>query len=223
VVGMLLPRWWGREFFIDQRLPQPFGASFDIGSQTFRAGEILTLVSAPLIFAGLALLLQRTDLGIAIRASAERADRAGLLGIPVRRVQTLVWAIAGLLSFWGLFLHTTIFGIGLAGTMSVQALLFALGALIVGRLDDLPAVATSAIALRILAQGVTRHHPETPGRVYLVLAVVILIALLVRRTSTRRVDQQIASSWQGSGQLRPIPAELRGLRIVRVLGRMLPV
>lgn len=223
VVAALLPRWWGRDIFVDQKLPQPFGATFDVGSQTFRAGEILTLITAPLLLGVLAVILRRTDLGVAVRASAERADRAALLGVPVRRLQTLVWAVAGLLSFWGVFLHTTIFGIGVAGTMSVQALLFALGALVVGRLDDLLAVALSAVALRILAQGVSHHHPATPGRVYLVLAVVVLVALLVRRASTRRADQDSVSNWQDVGQLRPVPAELRDLPLVRNLGRLLPV
>ena len=43
----------------------------------------------------------RTDVGIAIRASAERADRAALLGVPVKRLQTVVWVVAALLAFIG--------------------------------------------------------------------------------------------------------------------------
>lgn len=222
VIGALLPRWWGLEIFADRRLPQPFSTTIEIGSQTFRASEILALVTAPLLLGVLAAVLRRTDLGTVIRASAEDGDRAGLLGIPVGRLRTLVWAIAGLLSFWGVFLHASIFGIGVAGSMSLQALLFALGALVLGRLEHLPAVALSAVALRVLAQGVSHHHPQTPGRIYVVLAVVVLAALLLRRASRRRADQASVGAWGGGLSVRPVPAELRDLSIVRSLGRILP-
>ena len=39
-------------------------------------------------------LLRWTDIGIAIRASAENGERASMLGIPVARVSMVVWAIA---------------------------------------------------------------------------------------------------------------------------------
>ena len=39
-----------------------------------------------------------TDAGRAVRAAAENQDRALLLGVPVRRLQTIVWAVAGALS-----------------------------------------------------------------------------------------------------------------------------
>ena len=38
-----------------------------------------------------------------LRGVEQRIDRAALLGIPVRRLQTLVWAVAATLSFVGLF------------------------------------------------------------------------------------------------------------------------
>jgi branched-subunit amino acid ABC-type transport system permease component len=46
----------------------------------------------------LALFLRYTRIGIALRASAENSDRAALLGIPVKRVQTAAWMLAGLLA-----------------------------------------------------------------------------------------------------------------------------
>lgn len=217
VCGGLLPRWWGRTTFVDQSIPLPFGLHFDIGNQTFRAPEILALVVAPALFIGLAVVLRTTDLGVAVRASAERADRAALLGVPVRRLQTLVWAFAGLLSFVGVFLHASIFGVGGAGALSLQAMLFALGAFVLGRLDHLPAVVASALALRILGQGVADHNPTAPGRVYVVLALAILAVLVLRRASGRRADQDGVASWEDAGKIRPVPAELRDLRPIRVL------
>src|SRR5690606_30943495 len=131
--GVMLPRWWGNEVFDVRTLPDPIPGSFELGRVRFPGSEILALVPAPLLPAALAIVLRRTDLGIAVRASAERSDRAALLGVPVRRLQTLVWATASVLSFVGLFLHASVFGYGGAMTMSPQALVFALTALVLGK------------------------------------------------------------------------------------------
>src|SRR5690606_22133483 len=153
VISALLPRWWGEPVFINQQIPDPFTVEWRIGNQIFRGSEVLALILAPAILAVLGLVLTRTDLGLAIRASAERSDRAAMLGVPVRRLQTVVWATASALSFVGVFLQVSIFGGGTTGaSASIQALTLALAALVLGRLEDLPAITVSAIALRILTQ-----------------------------------------------------------------------
>ena len=164
----------------------------------------------------LATFLRFTDVGIAIRASADRADRAGMLGIPVRRTHTLVWSLAAALSFIGLFLRTLIFGVTNTDSLSVSALAFALAALVLGRLDNLPAVAAAAIALGVVEQGIYWNNPDNPGYVYPVLGVILLVFLLVRRTTTSRKDVDATTSWRASEEIRPVPAELRGLSVVRL-------
>ncbi|MCU1356691.1 MAG: ABC-type branched-chain amino acid transport system, permease component [Acidimicrobiales bacterium] len=216
VCGVLLPRWWGKTLFVDQVIPEPFHAHIEIGSVNFSGHEVLAVIVAPLLLVALTLFLRGTDIGIAVRASAERSDRAALLGVPVRRLQTLVWAVASVLSFVGVFLYAGIFGYSGAGTLSPQALIFALGALVLGRMDHLPAICASAVALRILEQGVLANNPSSPGRTYLVLAGVLLVTLSLRRASTRRSDTDTSSSWTAAEEVRPIPAELRDLGIVRL-------
>lgn len=227
VCSALLPRWWGQPVFLRERIPDPFDVEFTIGTQTFGGAETLTLIVAPLVLVALALLLTRTDLGLAVRASAERSDRAALLGVPVRRLQTVVWATASVLSFLGVFLQLSIFGGGTASAgTSIQALTLALAAFVLGRLEDLPAITVSAIALRLLTQGVTVNNPMSPLRVYLVVALVIMVVLLLRRASSVRVDGDTASSWHDAGEVRPIPIELRHLpavRIAHVVGPLLVV
>ncbi len=222
VCGLLLPRWWGDDTFTGQVIPDPFTAKVAIGSQTFRGSEVLAFILAPLLLGGLALFLRGTDLGVAVRASAERADRAALLGIPVRRLQTLVWAVAGGLAYVGLFLQSSIFGVGGFGGLSPQALVFALGALVLGRLDHLPAIAVSAIALRILGQGVDANNPNAPGRTYVVLAAVLLISLVFRRSASNRREAE-GTFWTAAGVVRALPAELRGLAPIRVARIALPL
>lgn len=223
VSGILLPRLWGKTIFSDQRIPEPFDVKLEIGSVTFGGSEVLAVIVAPMMLLALAVFLRGTDLGIAVRASAERSDRAALLGVPVRRLQTLVWAVAATLSFVGVFLSAGIFGFAGASTLSPQALVFALGALVLGRMDHLPAVAVSAVALRILEQGVLANNPSSPGRTYVVLAAVLLGALVLRRASTRRSDTDATSSWTAAEEVRPVPAELRTLPVVRLARFALPV
>ena len=51
--------------------------------------DLIALLVAPLAMVLLALFLRRTDIGIAARAAAERADRASLLGVPVHRLDVV--------------------------------------------------------------------------------------------------------------------------------------
>lgn len=223
VAGVLLPRWWGKDIFAGERLPDPFEATVEIGNQTFGGTEVLAVVLAPLLMVALALFLRGTDIGIAVRAAAERSDRAALLGIPVRRLQTLVWMVAAVLSFVGVFLHAGIFGFGGASTLSPQALVFALGALVIGRMDHLPAITASAVALRVLEQGILVNNPSQPGRTYVVLAALLLTVLVVRRVGTRRADTDAVSTWAAAEEVRPVPRELAGLPLVRVMRVALPL
>lgn len=223
VCGLLLPRLWGVDIFTQQSIGDPFDASVTIGVLNFGGSELTAMVVAPLLLAALAVFLRGTDLGVAIRASADRSDRAAMLGVPVRRLQTLVWAIAAALSFVGVFLQVSMFGFSAAGTLSAGAVAFALSALIIGGLEHLPAITATAVALRILDQGVAATYPSDPGRIYLVLGAVLLVVLLARRTSKRRRDTDATSSWHAADEVRPTPAELRSLPIVRWSRALLPV
>ncbi len=222
VCGLLLPRLWGNKIFTNLRIPQPFEAEVEIGSQVFRGADILAMIVAPLVLLGLVAFLRGTDVGVALRASADRSDRAALLGIPVRRLQTLVWGLAAALSFAGLFLQVSMFGYSGAGALSAGALVFALSALLIGRLDNLAAVAASAVALRVLDQGVSAKYPSDVARIYLVLAVVLLVVLALRRVSTRRQDVD-GVTLHAADEVRPVPAELRTVPIVRWLRVVIPV
>ena len=64
---------------------------------------------------GLAAFFRYTDIGIAVRASAENSERASLLGIPVRRVSTIVWILATVLSAVAIFLRTPLIGLPIDG------------------------------------------------------------------------------------------------------------
>src|SRR5690606_37050206 len=73
----------------------PLTLSLDMGVKTLFGDEILIMLVIPPVLLGLAWFLLRTDVGIGVRAAAENEDRALLLGIPIRRLTTIVWMVAG--------------------------------------------------------------------------------------------------------------------------------
>src|SRR5260221_595177 len=81
------------------------------GGLLVNGAYIAVVVVAGATLVGLASLLRFTRIGIAIRACAENADRAALLGIPVQRVTTLVWVLATVLAGVAAFLRGPVVGL----------------------------------------------------------------------------------------------------------------
>ena len=111
--------------------------SFTVEPLRFGGNDVVALIVIPLAFVGLALFL-RTRLGLAMRACADDVDRAALVGIPVRRVHSVVWAIAALLAFLAVFLRAGIVGLSLGTVLGPSLLLPALAAAVIGRMERLP-------------------------------------------------------------------------------------
>src|SRR5207253_943895 len=83
----------------------PVDWKLTVGQVILSANHLIALIVAPLMMVGVALFLARSRYGLAIRASAERGDRAAMLGITVGRLNTEVWAIAASMSFVALFMQ----------------------------------------------------------------------------------------------------------------------
>jgi branched-chain amino acid transport system permease protein len=214
--AVLIPLIWDKRPANNQ-IHFPLTFHFTIEPIVFSADHLVALVVAPLALLGVAAVLRYTSIGVAIRASAESADRASLLGVPVKRLQTVVWSLAALLSFTGVFLQAGIQGLPVITTLNLSVLLAALAALMLGNLVDLPAVVASAVALGLLQQGITWNNPRNPELVEPILAVVIVVCLLARKVSSTRADQDRSSSWNASDEVRPVPHELRSLPEVRAV------
>ncbi|MCX7620471.1 MAG: ABC transporter permease [Acidimicrobiales bacterium] len=183
--------------------------SFEIPPIVYRVDHLVAIVVAPIMLAAIAVFLRYTNVGIAIRASAERADRASLLGVPVKRLQTVVWVIATILSFVGVFLRASVLGLPVVSTPSYVALLLAIAALMLGKLTELPTIGAAAVALGILEQAVVWNNSESPELFQPILALVIVVGLLVRKTGQSRTEHDTVSTWQSVDEVRPVPKELR--------------
>lgn len=222
--SLMLPRLWGEDA-LNSRIDAPLGWTSEVAPFTFDGDYLVAWLLAPLAMLLVAAFLRFTDVGVAVRAAADRADRASLLGIPVGRLHSCVWAIAAVLSFVALFLQAGVVGLPLGSPVGLTVLLSALAALMLGRLTHLPSVVASAIAIGLLESHVRWNDELALGPVHLdvgsdyvvapVLALVILVALLVRRPGFSRAESDSTSSWQASGRLRPVPRELERFPEVR--------
>ncbi|MEY2447240.1 MAG: hypothetical protein QOH79_716 [Acidimicrobiaceae bacterium] len=214
--ALLMPKLWGATFpLLGKRLDPPFDAELSIGTVVFNANDMIAVVVAPIALIALALFLRRSNFGVAIRASADSADRAALLGVPVKRLQTVVWSISAVLAFTAIFLRAGIVGLPIASALSVGVLLRALGALVLGRMTNLPAIAANAVALGVLEVAVS-FTADSPLYLDPILAAIIVTALFLSRRGAERVDEGSVSTWRSADDVRPIPAELARLPVVRI-------
>ena len=205
-LALLMPRWWDTRV-ASQRIAAPIDQVWDVGPVRLDGAHLVILA---------VVLLRRTDLGVAIRAAAELPDRAASLGVPVRSVHTVVWALAAFLAFLALFLRAGVIGLPVGGSLGFSLLLRALAALMIGRLTHLPTVLASSVALGVLHQGVDWNQDSSlVGDT--IMAAVIVVALLVRRDRGDRGEVDLGMS-SAVGEIRRIPAaiaERTGFRLLR--------
>jgi branched-chain amino acid transport system permease protein len=208
--ALLLPR----AFTVTARpIPAPFDLHLTIDPIVFRGNDVAAVVAVPIVLVALALFFRRSDIGIAIRAGSERADRAASLGIPIRRLQTVVWTLATVLAFLAVFLRAGIVGLPIGQVLGPAILLRALAAAVIGRMERLPTVVGAAVLLGVVEQSVLWHWHE-PAYVAPVLLAVVVVALLVTGGPEAGRHSE-TSTWQAAREVRPIPRVLRRVPEVR--------
>ncbi len=206
VLGILVPRWWGNNL-ASKRIPSPVDWKLTVGSVILNGNDLIALIVAPIAIFAVVWFLTASRLGTAIRASAERSERASMLGIPVARLNTVVWTLATTLSFVALFLRSGITGVPLGYAAGLPELLKALAALVIGRLERLPTIFFAAISLGVLEFGV-QFNADSPYLAYPIMAAAMFVCLLAQRSSTSRRDVDASSSWRGAEEVRPLPRHL---------------
>jgi branched-chain amino acid transport system permease protein len=215
-VSLFMPRWFGEQTTTGQFKP-PFDMQWEVGSFIFGANDIIAMIAVPVVLLALALFLSRSSIGIAIRGSAERADRAAMLGIPVQRLQTMVWMVAAALAFVTMFLRAGVVGLPIGQVLGPSVLLRALAAVVIGRMENLPRITAAAIGIGIIEQAVVWNTDRTAYIAPILFFVILGALLLERRRRGVRVDEQATSTWQAAREVRPIPREMRSLPEVQLL------
>ena len=193
----------------------PFEFTFEWFPLVFRSGHLLVVIIVPLIALGLGAFFRFTRIGIAVRASAESSDRAALLGVPVKKVGTLVWVIAAGLAGIAVLLRAPIVGVNIGAVLGPTILFRGLAAAVIARMENLPIAFGVAVLLGIVEQATLWKTGRTLLSDAFIFAIVIIALLLQRRGKAGRADDTGVSTWAAVKEVRPIPRELAHLPEVR--------
>jgi len=152
--------------------------------------EIFIPLVGLLVLVAIWVLLQRTRLGMVIRAGVQDREMVEALGINVRRVFTLVFALGvGLAALGGVLAAPSM---GLSNTMGESLLLNALIALAIGGLTSYPGAALGSLLVGLLQQFMIKYGqigiaipfteivfkptpPIVPASTVLLMVVILLI------------------------------------------------
>jgi ABC-type branched-subunit amino acid transport system ATPase component/ABC-type branched-subunit amino acid transport system permease subunit len=198
--------------------PQPPGfPSFTLGSLPLTPAYTAMIVFSPLAVAAVTAFLRYSRYGLAIRAAAANPDAARLASVPVGRMSTLTWSIAGALSALTAILLFPTQSFLSAEAFGPDLMLRALAAAVIARMNSLPLALAAGLAVGEVEAILYWNYPSG-GPVQAILFALIVVALLVQPgVGGRRVELGTWSALQG---WRPIPEAWRRVWTVRHLGRL---
>ena len=160
------------------------------GSRVRTYNEIFVILFGVIVLVGIWLLLRYTRIGMIIRAGVQDSEMVEALGINVRQVFTLVFALGvGLAAMGGVLAAPSM---GLSNGMGTNLLLLALIALAIGGLTSFPGAAVGAILVGLLQQYIIKYGqiginlpfleepfkpspPLVPASVVLLMVIVLLV------------------------------------------------
>lgn len=208
-----------------------------VGLSNLRFGEIGLFVVMLVVTGVLFLLIQRTDLGLKMRGSAESRLAASLMGVNPQRMTTLAWVMGGSLA--------ALAGILLAAVTSLHPYVLPLQALpafiaaLIGGIESLPGALVGSAMVGI-TQGlvpVLGAFGRAQGAPQLLLALLAMVVMAARGAKLVAGDVRQALGEGGSERRRPpkvlsppstestqrIEGRISGRAIMAVLGLGLAV
>lgn len=180
-VSMLLQT--GAQLFISPRsrvvpMPELFTTTVEIAGNLVPIRELIAIAVSILMLITFTLLLNRTVLGIALRAAADNFRMTRMLGIPANLVISSAFAISGFLA--GV---VALFWLGRAGSVTpeigLQPLIVAFVATVLGGMHSLLGAVVGGYVLGILTVVINTFVPEalTGYRQAFIFALVIVILI----------------------------------------------
>lgn len=188
--------------------PLPFEISpITFGRVVLHTADLLVLTVGPLAALGLFAFLRWSPYGIALRAAAENAQRARLLGIPVRRVSTLAWVLAALLSATAAILLAPVVGYSSDSAVGLSLLFRGLAAATIAGLTSVSTAFGVGLALGVADQLIFVWSGQS-GLTDLVLFLAVIVVLLTRKDVLRRASSAAESAPDTGEPVRPLPLRI---------------
>lgn len=153
--------------------------SFEIGDTVVTAHQAITILSSVLVALALYLLLTKTRIGTAMRASVDNPELLKLFGGKPEQVAALSWAIGiSLAGLGGILLVSTV---GMETYSLTLLVINAYAAAMLGRLKSLPLTFAGAIGLGLLTSYAPVYLPQEGliGAVDSVVPALFLFAVVV--------------------------------------------
>lgn len=162
---------WGHE---PQSLETPFvGRDVHMGTVVLGLEEVLVIFTTVILTIGFYLYFNNTRLGIAMQASSQNQLAAYYMGIPVKRVQSLIWGLSGMMA--------TVAGVLYASKGSIDPSTGLLGikafaAAVIGGLGSLPGALIGGLVIGILEPFAARYIAAGYSQIapYLLLFLVLI-------------------------------------------------
>lgn len=173
---------WGHDVY---SLNSPFTDKvIHIGKITISQGSISTIIVSIVLFVLIILFFNRSLLGISMRGSAEDPDTAGLMGINVKKIHMVAWALGGVIAaVAGMFLAEQSFVRLSMSHMGIKAM----AAAILGGMESISGAILGGIIIGVV-EGLAANYLSGMefgnfhmGDIKDVAAFVIMIAVLMVR------------------------------------------
>lgn len=180
VIRAVVSMIWGGQ---NVRITGPLSNDgFNVGGETlvFSPLKLLILVSVIVLMLLLSILFQKTNIGLALRASAYAPEIARLSGVKVDLVRTLGWALAGATGAVAGMLQT----VNGNGTLSPDSIDFSLLlvsgfiAAVIGGLESLVGAVIGGLLLGILISFVLMYISS--ALFFIAPFVILLVVLFIR-------------------------------------------
>jgi len=143
------------------------------------ATRLMVFFASIAIVVGIYFYLKHTKVGLQMRALANDRDLAALLGIPILRVETIAWGIAGLLAgFTGLMFADLI---RLEPTVITFMVIPSVAAAICGRLENLTVVLIGGLSMGVIENMLTMSSLFRGVRPIAPFVIAVLVLLWYQR------------------------------------------
>ncbi len=160
-------------------LETPFAGEYvRAGGLVLGVNEILIIVVTVLLTLGLYLFFSRTKLGVAMQAASQNQLAAYYMGIPVKRIQSMVWALSGMVAAVAGVLFASKGAIDpSSGLLGIKA--FAAAA--IGGFGSLPGALVGGLIIGLIEPLSARYAPDGFAGIARIAPYAILIIVLIFR------------------------------------------
>jgi branched-chain amino acid transport system permease protein len=164
---------WGTDTYT---FPTPFAdGTFKVGEVIFAVQQVAVIGMTAALVAALYFFFRFSKLGVAMQATSQNQLAAAYMGIPVRRVNMMIWGLsAGVAAFAGILLAPVTFVHSNMGFIGLKAF----PAAVVGGFGSVPGAIVGGLIIGLVEAFAGRYLPE--GFKDVAAYVVVLAVLLVR-------------------------------------------